>query len=137
MSNATTTPRTHLTPKRERFVQEYLLDPCATQAARRAGYSAKTASQIGYELLLVKPVMDAISEGRREQRERLQLRADDVVRRMLELAVSCKYETTRVQALDLVAKHLGSEVFREVAWRIRNGLAEGMTFGEIFGGTAE
>lgn len=38
-----------LTPKQQRFVQEYLIDFNATQAAIRAGYSQKTAQVIGAE----------------------------------------------------------------------------------------
>lgn len=40
-----------LTPKQSRFVQEYLIDLNATQAAIRAGYSKKTAHAIGSENL--------------------------------------------------------------------------------------
>jgi phage terminase small subunit len=40
-----------LTAKQQRFVDEYLIDLNATQAATRAGYSAKTAQQIGSRLL--------------------------------------------------------------------------------------
>ena len=40
-----------LTPKQELFVQEYLIDLNATQAAIRAGYSVKNADKIGPELL--------------------------------------------------------------------------------------
>ena len=40
-----------MTPKQQRFVEEYLVDLNATQAAIRAGYSARTASQIGEENL--------------------------------------------------------------------------------------
>ena len=40
-----------LTPKQVRFVQEYLIDLNAAQAAIRAGYSAKTARVIGHENL--------------------------------------------------------------------------------------
>lgn len=36
-----------LTPKQQRFVDEYLIDLNATQAAIRAGYSQKTADRIG------------------------------------------------------------------------------------------
>ena len=36
-----------LTEKQQRFVDEYLIDLNATQAAIRAGYSAKTADQQG------------------------------------------------------------------------------------------
>ena len=41
----------NLTPKQERFVQEYLIDLNATQAAVRAGYSQKTANEQGSRLL--------------------------------------------------------------------------------------
>lgn len=47
-----------LTPKQQRFVQEYLVDFNATQAAIRAGYSAKTAQVIGAENL-TKPMVAA------------------------------------------------------------------------------
>ena len=40
-----------LTPKQARFVEEYLVDLNATQAAIRAGYSESTARAIGYENL--------------------------------------------------------------------------------------
>ena len=40
-----------MTPKQERFVQEYLIDLNATQAAIRAGYSGKSAVKIGHQLL--------------------------------------------------------------------------------------
>lgn len=40
-----------LNPKQQRFVQEYLIDHNATQAAIRAGYSARTAEQGGAQLL--------------------------------------------------------------------------------------
>ena len=40
-----------LTDKQKRFVEEYLVDLSATQAAIRAGYSAKTAEQQAYKLL--------------------------------------------------------------------------------------
>lgn len=40
-----------LTEKQQRFVEEYLIDLNATQAAIRAGYSAKTADQQGSRML--------------------------------------------------------------------------------------
>ncbi|MFR7383035.1 MAG: terminase small subunit, partial [[Clostridium] leptum] len=40
-----------LTAKQQRFVDEYLIDLNATQAAIRAGYSEKTAFSIGTENL--------------------------------------------------------------------------------------
>lgn len=52
-----------LNPKQARFVTEYLKDLNATQAAIRAGYSAKTANQIGSRLLANVQVAKAIEEA--------------------------------------------------------------------------
>ena len=43
--------RGKLTPKQARFVEEYLIDLNATQAAIRAGFSARNASRIASELI--------------------------------------------------------------------------------------
>jgi phage terminase small subunit len=50
-----------LTPKQQRFVDEYLIDLNATQAAIRAGYSAKTAGSIGEENLKKPDISAAIA----------------------------------------------------------------------------
>lgn len=52
-----------LNPKQQRFVAEYLVDLNATQAAIRAGYSEKTAKQIGSRLLTHVDVSKAIEAG--------------------------------------------------------------------------
>ena len=56
-----------MTPKQQRFVEEYLIDLNATQAATRAGYSAKTARQIGDELLSKSDISAAVAEGMEER----------------------------------------------------------------------
>ena len=55
-----------LTPKQDQFVKEYLVDLNATQAAIRAGYSAKTANEQGSRLLANAKVSAAIAEARAE-----------------------------------------------------------------------
>ncbi len=49
-----------MTPKQKRFVEEYIRDSNATQAAIRAGYSKKTARQIGDQNLSKLVIADAI-----------------------------------------------------------------------------
>src|SRR5215469_13597354 len=56
-----------MTPKQARFIDEYLVDLNATQAAIRAGYSAKTAEVQGCRLLRNAQIA---SEIRRRQQER-------------------------------------------------------------------
>jgi phage terminase small subunit len=67
------------TNKEDRFVEEYLLDLNATQAAVRAGYSAKSARSIGSELLTKPHVTDAIAEAKRVRSERTRVDADKVL----------------------------------------------------------
>lgn len=60
-----------LTEKQKRFVDEYLIDLNATQAAIRAGYSEGTAKQIGSENLTkpaIKKAIDSRMEELRTQR---------------------------------------------------------------------
>jgi phage terminase small subunit len=52
-------------PRQQRFVDEYLVDLSATNAALRAGYSPKSAGEIGYQLLQKTPIQEAIAERRR------------------------------------------------------------------------
>ena len=59
-----------LTPKQQRFVEEYLVDLNATQAAIRAGYSKKTAEWQGPQLLGKTHVAAAVTEGRAKLSEK-------------------------------------------------------------------
>ncbi len=68
------------TPRQARFVDEYLIDLNATQAAIRAGYSAKNADKIGPELLGKSRVSAAIAEAQAKRSERVSVSQDDVVR---------------------------------------------------------
>lgn len=55
-----------LTPKRQRFVEEYCACWNATKAAIRAGYSEKTAYSIGHELLRKPEILAAIKQRMEE-----------------------------------------------------------------------
>ena len=75
----------NLTPKQQRFVEEYLIDLNATQAAIRAGYSEKTADSIGLQLLRTTQVAEAIAEAQAKREERTQIDADYVLKRLVEI----------------------------------------------------
>lgn len=77
-----------LTPKQARFCEEFLIDLNATKAAIRAGYSKKTAAVIGWQQLQKTLVQKRIGELGSKRSERLQVDADYVVRRLLDLAES-------------------------------------------------
>lgn len=68
-----------LTVKQQMFVNEYLVDLNATQAALRAGYSKKTAAFIGAENLKKPQIQSAIEDAMTERSERVELQADEVL----------------------------------------------------------
>ncbi len=49
-----------MSPKQQRFAEEYVVDHNATQAAIRAGYSERTAKQQGSRLLTKVDVIEAV-----------------------------------------------------------------------------
>ncbi|MDP0328606.1 terminase small subunit [Glaesserella parasuis] len=74
-----------LTDKQQRFVEEYLIDLNATQAAIRAGYSEDTAKEMGYENLTKPHIQKAIQEAQNKRAERVNVTQDDVLRGLLEV----------------------------------------------------
>lgn len=75
-----------LTDKQQRFVEEYLVDLNATQAAIRAGYSAKGATVRGAELLANRKVADAIFQAKKSRSDRTKIDADWVLSRLADEA---------------------------------------------------
>ena len=62
-----------LTEKQKRFVQEYLVDLNATAAAKRAGYSEKSASRIAVELLNKTQVSAEIQKQQAKRQKRVEI----------------------------------------------------------------
>ncbi|MDZ7854209.1 MAG: terminase small subunit [Halomonas sp.] len=74
-----------LPPKQDRFVEEYLLDLNATQAAIRAGYSSKTAYRTGADLLKKPQIHQLIDQYKMERSQRVQMDASRVLERLTEI----------------------------------------------------
>ena len=77
-----------LTPKQQAFVEEYLIDLNATQAAIRAGYSKKTARQIAEQNLSKLDIQNAISNAQRERSARTNITQDAVLKRYWSIATA-------------------------------------------------
>lgn len=127
-----------MTPKQQRFVEEYLIDLNATQAAIRAGYSADTARQMGSENLSKPDIADAIAEAGAKRSEQAGIDAAYVLRQAVKLHERCMQEISPVtdrkgeqvrdeagnplyefnalgasKALELVGKHVSIQAFKE------------------------
>ena len=75
----------NLTPKQQRFVEEYLIDLNATQAAIRSGYSEKTANEQGSRLLANVSISEAIAEAQNKRTKQTEIDAAYVLRRLVEI----------------------------------------------------
>lgn len=123
-----------LNDKQRRFVEEYLIDFNGTQAAIRAGYSAKTARQQASDLLTKPDISRAIREGMDKLSKKAELSAEWVLDNLRNVAIRCQQaepvkvwdsekreyvETGEYQfdsaganrSLELLGKHLG--IFKE------------------------
>lgn len=98
-----------MTPKESRFCLEYVSDFNATQAAKRAGYSAKTARSIGSENLSKPDIRAEIKrlcdEAVGHKKDLLRLR---VFTELESIAFAKELRTgERLRALDILAKYVG------------------------------
>ena len=120
----------NLTPKQQRFVEEYLIDLNATQAAIRAGYSEKTAKSVGHENLTKPDIAKAIQEAQNKRTERTEITQDYVLTNIQKVIERCMQvqqvdncltqtedgelaqafmfkEQGALKGLELLGKHLG------------------------------
>ena len=73
--------KTAVTPKEQAFIREYLVDLNATQAAIRAGYSAKTAGSAANRLLKNVDILTAIQDDLKDRFTRLDITAETLLAR--------------------------------------------------------
>jgi phage terminase small subunit len=86
MAAQPTPKKLRLTSKQEKFVQEYMIDLHATNAALRAGYSPKTARRVGSLMLRTPHIQEAIQAHKKKRQKRTEIKADQVLREAAKLA---------------------------------------------------
>lgn len=114
-----------MTPKEQKFCDEYLIDLNATQAAIRAGYSAKTANEAGARLLAKVSIQAEISKRRQELAQKTAITQEWVLNRFKEISDRCmtaepvfdndgqptgeyKFDSSGAnKATEMIGKHLG------------------------------
>lgn len=96
--------RSPLTPKQQRFVQEYLKDQNGTQAAIRTGYSEKTAKQQGSRLLTDPRILAAVRAGQQKVAKKAEVTVDSL---MAELEQARKLAMKEKQASAAVTATMG------------------------------
>lgn len=107
-----------LTPKQQRFVEEYLIDLNGTRAAIRAGYSQKTAFIIAYENLNKPYIVAAIAKAQDERSKRVHITQDDVLKEIAKLGFSNMLDYMSVNDSGLIFTDF-SRLTRETAAAIQ------------------
>ena len=100
-----------LTAKQNAFVDEYLVDFNATQAAIRAGYSEKTANSVCARLLVNVGISQEIQKRQHDRAERLSLSVETIERSLTDIAFAEPARpptvSDQIRALELLAKRHG------------------------------
>ena len=97
-----------LTKKQDLFCQEYLVDLNATQAAIRAGYSAKTAHVIGQENLRKPAIAAAVQAYMNARSKRIERNADHVLIDLQLVKVDAMKQVIDKDGNSLMANHAGA-----------------------------
>lgn len=90
-----------LTAKQARFIEEYLVDFNATQAAIRAGYSEETAGVIGYENLKKPYIQAEIRKRQADTAAALSITRDAVLREWKRIGFSDIRKVARFEGGEL------------------------------------
>ena len=81
-----------LTPKQKKFCHEYIKDFNATQAAIRAGYSKKTAKEIGYQLLHKTSLQEYLAGLINAQTQDDEISVKEIIRKLKIVVDRCMQE---------------------------------------------
>ena len=87
-----------MTPKMQKFVDEYLVDLNATQAAIRAGYSKKTASSIGVSNLKKPEIQAAIQKRQKSAAEKLEITRERVLKELASIGFAKATDFLTIQS---------------------------------------
>jgi phage terminase small subunit len=103
-----------LTERQKRFVQEYVIDCNATQAAIRAGFSKKNPDDIGAQLLSKTHIKEAVDEKLAAKAKQLDLSVDRILAEYMRYAfvdhpksLVTDFTSDRLKALEKLGNHLG------------------------------
>ncbi len=94
-----------MTPKQERFCQEYLIDCNGAAAARRAGYSENSANEQACQMLAMEEIEARVEFLMAERAQRVGVTQDYILQELKLLARSAA-DAIKLRALELLGKHL-------------------------------
>ncbi|AIW03636.1 terminase small subunit [Bacillus phage Pascal] len=92
-----------LTPKQQMFVKEYLIDLNATQAALRAGYSAKTAKQMGTENLSKPIIQSEIQKHMNTRAEKVDISSERILQELAAIAFHDANDVVYVDEVEYIS----------------------------------
>lgn len=94
-----------LTPKQEQYCQEYIIDLNQTEAAKRAGYSDKTAHAIASRMMNIPAVAARIQELMDTRAKKVSIDAEYVLGKIVETVERCS-QATEVEVFDYETKSM-------------------------------
>jgi len=96
-----------LTDKQERFAQAYVLHRNATEAAKTAGYSARSAYNLGYRMLKKNEIVERISDLENELVTNIDV--IDEIENQYTFAKANGHTNSAIKALELLSRVRGAK----------------------------
>jgi phage terminase small subunit len=94
-----------MTPRKQRFVAEYLVDLNGSAAAVRAGYSPRSAKQRAFELLQEPEIAAAVKLKTEKNLERVGMTVDEIMNGLAGLAREGERDSDKIRAYELLGKY--------------------------------
>lgn len=93
-----------LTEKQKKFVDEYLIDLNATQAAIRAGYSEKTADVQASRLLVNVKVQEYLQQKQKELQDRTGVTQDKIIAELVKVAFGDRTNIAKIVTRPMIKR---------------------------------
>lgn len=119
-----------LRERHQRFVDEYLIDLNGTQAAIRAGYSAKTANEQASRLLANVSIQQAISERMAERSRRTGINQDRVIMELAKIALVNMQDVVNMEDVTVLPDAAREDTAAIQSVKVKKTVSDNMTIEE-------
>lgn len=97
-----------MTHRQRIFITEYIKSGNATDSAKKAGYSERSAYSVGQRMLKNVEIKEEIEKIQKEALEKAEITITEVLNLIADIARNGKNENNKLKAMDMLMKYFGA-----------------------------